>query len=731
MTFSQRWTRAINRNLHEPLLKHFLHPVTQHSARNPCRTMVIVTVLSLALIVLGLFTNFHVEVDGDLLWTPYNTRPQEHNEWIESAASGFNPPARDAAFRIHRQGDNVLAVQDDVVVDTMNRLFQVLDTIRNVPSYDEICSQSLYRNPITGQNTCEFIGPVRFYNYDTALWQATAANSTATDILQTLSSLTFPDGTPVAVESMYGKPVRDTTTGLLTSAQMMTIIARFPDLKDIEDFELEVIEAIQDLADAWDAEDTSTTTISRAHLEFITERSFDDEFARAIVNDIPLVPAVFIVMSIFTAAIFGRRRAPSRSLLGLNAVVAVFLSILSGYGLLFLCNIPLTSMTQILPFVIFGIGLDDTFVVMGCYQSAGGGDTKETMDVYERIYHSMEEAGPSITVTTITSALAFGLGCLSSVPAVRWLCLFAFPTIIFVYIYTLTYFIAALAKDELRIQQGRRDCCPCLSIQARADETPIDVTVENKEVDASFDSHKNDVEDSSWSDHPKKNVLTSEPASPNCLDHFMDSYAEFLLRPHIKAVVLALFAALLALCAWSTSLMIQEFTLIDIMPDDSYVADLIVSTEKYTNRGFIAPYAYFRYVDQSDPNVQQQMEDYINDLVGMDSISQQPDFFWLRSFKEFVSQDATIAGKPFTEQLDEFLAVEENHDLFSRDIVREADGSIRASRVHLYMDNVSENGSIESQMKALEDQQQVTSAQPANQGRDDWAFFIYHEVRAK
>jgi len=35
-------------------------------------------------------------------------------------------------------------------------------------------------------------------------------------------------------------------------------------------------------------------------LEFFAERSFDDEFERAIVKDIPLVPMIFVIMSIFT-----------------------------------------------------------------------------------------------------------------------------------------------------------------------------------------------------------------------------------------------------------------------------------------------------------------------------------------------------------------------------------------------------------------------------------------------
>lgn len=72
-----------------------------------------------------------------------------------------------------------------------------------------------------------------------------------------------------------------------------------------------------------------------------------NRFSRAIVNDIPLVPIVFVVMGIFTSLVFWKKdKVQSRSLLGFGAVVTVLLSIMSGYGLQFVigkCAIPRTA----------------------------------------------------------------------------------------------------------------------------------------------------------------------------------------------------------------------------------------------------------------------------------------------------------------------------------------------------------------------------------------------------
>jgi Niemann-Pick C1 protein len=114
-------------------------------------------------------------------------------------------------------------------------------------------------------------------------------------------------------------------------------------------------------------------------------------------------------------------------------------------------------MTKLLPFVIFGVDLDDAFIISGSYDRT---DPKKEPE--DRIHDTIEDIGISITLTTITSALAFGLGALSSIKPVYWMGYYAFPTILFVYIYQITFFVACIVLDERRVQQKRRDCCTCI-----------------------------------------------------------------------------------------------------------------------------------------------------------------------------------------------------------------------------------------------------------------------------
>ena len=417
-------------------------------------------------------------------------------------------------------------------------------------------------------------------------------------------------------------------------------------------------------------------------------------------------------MSIFTALVFWKRdKVRSQSLLGFSAVISVLLSLFSGFGLLFIIGVSFTSMTQILPFVIFGIGLDDAFIVYGFLSR-----TSEDKEITERIEETMAEAGLSITLTTLTSVLAFGLGCLSSIPAVYWLCLYAFPTIIFIYIYQLTFFVGCLVLDARRIQEGRRDCCTCITAKPGNDN----------------DDEEEQQQDEETRTAPNQATTTTSSSKHSgfFVDAFMVRYAKFLMNPIVKVVVLVSFVALAIVCSFSASNLTQEFEFSDVMPDDSYVTDFLDSLDEYTARSTVAPYAYFRFVDQSREDIQQQMEDYVNDLVTIDAIEEQPEFFWLRDFKAFVAQDesGTLSTHDFPQQLDAFLSDLVYFDLYADHIVRnETSGYIIASRVELQMDNVDIED-VNYQIDTLKDQRSVTSRQPINAGQSDWRFFSYDGI---
>ena len=82
---------------------------------------------------------------------------------------------------------------------------------------------------------------------------------------------------------------------------------------------------------------------------------------------------------------------------------------------------------------MFGIGLDDIFIIICEYERLD--PSKNAVD---RIQEIIDITGISIFLTTLTSVLAFASGCLSSVPIVKWLCLYAFTTIMTIFLYSVS-----------------------------------------------------------------------------------------------------------------------------------------------------------------------------------------------------------------------------------------------------------------------------------------------------
>lgn len=619
----------------------------------------------------GLFTNFSVDVDEDKLWTPEGSRALEHQKWIEDV-SGFPKPTQNLVLFFHSDGKSVLGQKE------VSRVFEVYDAVVATANYDTMCADSKFINS-DGEVTCEVDGIVNFWSQDSPTFESEVASDE--EAISAMSQPAFPDGTRVSESGIFGYPERN-EDGTLTSALSYSVVFKLPPTDTADDFEDDVLDILLDMRDAWNAEDGNTFKV-----EVQGYGSFGDEFERAILEDIPLIPIVFIIMSIFTALVFFKRdKVRSRSLLGFGAVVGVLLSLLSGFGLLFIIGTPFTSMTQLLPFVIFGIGLDDAFIMFGSYSR-----TDESKEIPERIRDTIDEVGISITSTTVTSTLAFGLGCLSSIPAVYWLCFYAFPTIAIIYFYTLTFFVAWIVLDERRIQSNRRDCCFCITAK---DVNPQD------------------------GENPSPQI--------NRVDDFMVRYADFLMKPVVKIVVILAFTGLAIACGFSTSNLKQAFSFTDVMPKDSYVTSFFDAMEAYTVRNSVAPFAYFRGVNQADEDMQQQMEDYVMDIVALDAVEEEPENFWLVDFKAYVA-DQDLSGLSFNQQLDAFLGETIYFDLYNGNIVRDENGDITESRVRINFDNVDEEDVTQS-IDTLEDQRKVSKSQPVNAGFKDWNFFSYDQI---
>jgi len=119
------------------------------------------------------------------------------------------------------------------------------------------------------------------------------------------------------------------------------------------------------------------------------------------------------------------------------------------------------------------------------------------------------------------------------------------------------------------------------------------------------------------------------------------------------------------------------------------------------------------------------MEEYVNAMVDIPWITNQPDFFWLRDLNAFIQSNFDSMGNlPFNDQVDIFLNTEPYSKIYRRDIVRNENGDVVASRCQVVFDQTS-LFDVKEQIQSTLDQREVSQALPVNKDKSDWPFFAF------
>ncbi|GMS80092.1 hypothetical protein PENTCL1PPCAC_2267, partial [Pristionchus entomophagus] len=171
-------------------------------------------------------------------------------------------------------------------------------------------------------------------------------------------------------------------------------------------------------------------------------------------NGMSCIPYFSISVSIvFCFILFTNRRehfsCDHSIVMALLGVMGPLMAVGTTFCVLALVGVPFNSITLVMPFLIIGVGSDDVFIIIHACKKT---DKKAPLE--EQIAETMEEAGPSITVTSATNILSFGIGVLTPTPAISIFCLYTAVGVAIDFIYQLTFFVAALVYEEKR--QERR-----------------------------------------------------------------------------------------------------------------------------------------------------------------------------------------------------------------------------------------------------------------------------------
>ena len=143
-----------------------------------------------------------------------------------------------------------------------------------------------------------------------------------------------------------------------------------------------------------------------------------------------------------------------RCFLASIGLLCVSLSITAGGGVCFAIGQLMSTVHNILPFMLLGIGVDDMFVIVNTIDQ-----TPDHLPPDKRFIAGLSHAGPSITITSFTNDLAFFFGGFTSLEALNSFCFFACVQVCCLYLSVLTIFSAAMVWDIRRLHKRGGDCC--------------------------------------------------------------------------------------------------------------------------------------------------------------------------------------------------------------------------------------------------------------------------------
>nr|CAD7259164.1 unnamed protein product [Timema shepardi] len=157
------------------------------------------------------------------------------------------------------------------------------------------------------------------------------------------------------------------------------------------------------------------------------------------------------------------QRSREKFFLGIIGLLSVGMAFVVACGICSLFGIPYGPVHTALPFLLMGIGVDDVFVIMACWKNLTS--TEKKLILPEKIALTMQYAGSSITVTSMTDVIAFLVGAFTILPSLQSFCLYAAVGVFVTFVFQATLFVACLVLDERRIQKSYNGIVICYKHQ--------------------------------------------------------------------------------------------------------------------------------------------------------------------------------------------------------------------------------------------------------------------------
>ncbi|XP_043232014.1 patched domain-containing protein 3-like [Amphibalanus amphitrite] len=329
---------------------------------------------------------------------------------------------------------------------------------------------------------------------------------------------------------------------------------------------------------------------------------------------IPYMAATVVVMLLFSMVSTSMADwVRSKPLLGLAGVVSALMACGTAFGILMYCQLEFIGINLAAPFLMLGIGLDDTFVMLAAWRR-----TRVQDPVPERMAVTYGDAAVSITITSLTNVISFLVGAISPFPSVQIFCLYTGLSVAVTFAWHVLFFGACLALSGYAEQRNLHALTlrPVLPVSQSDSKSPA-----YRLFCAGGISEKEPWNERDNQDHA-------------LMTFFRDSLGRALNKPAVKALVIVAFLCYLGVAIWGCTMVREGLDRRKLSRDDSYAIHAYEVEDRYFR---MHPYRIQVVVEgeynYSDPVLQDQMSTLVDTFKNSTFVDGETDLlteFWMK-----------------------------------------------------------------------------------------------------
>ncbi|XP_043198060.1 patched domain-containing protein 3-like [Amphibalanus amphitrite] len=302
-------------------------------------------------------------------------------------------------------------------------------------------------------------------------------------------------------------------------------------------------------------------TLKHVHISFYLSQTLGEELDNNVYSVIPYMSVNYVLMGTFCVlACLMKDWVRGKPVVVLAGLLGAAMATGTAFGILMYCGVPFIGINIAAPFLMLGIGVDDTFVVLSAWWR-----TRLTDSVPRRMAEAYEEAAVSITITSLTDMFSFWVGVATPIPSVQIFCLYTGMSVVFTYLWHIFFFGACLALSGYAEQKNLH------SVTFQPIPAPSEAAHRSRLYRLFCTGGRPSSEPWRESDNNEHGVM-----------HFFKyTFARILNMPKVKALVMVLFATYLGGAVYGCLQVQEGLDKRRLARQDSYSHKFFVDQAKY------------------------------------------------------------------------------------------------------------------------------------------------------